>query len=145
MTGIRFRKTIAAFLGFHLTIRSEDMNINLAGVDWMFLGLMMGLAFVAALLGSLIAFRNRFVGAILAGILFGVGFVFWNHYPHNFGLPILKTTGPDSTMTSPMVPPSPAATAPSPMSPTPMAPQSPVTTVPTSPAPSSPPNSGGNQ
>ena len=121
------------------------MNINLAGVDWMFLGLMMGLAFVAALLGSLIAFRNRFVGAILAGILFGVGFVFWNHYPHNFGLPILKTTGPDSTMTSPMVPPSPAATAPSPMSSTPMAPQSPVTTVPTSSAPSSPPNSGGNQ
>ena len=38
------------------------MNINLSGVDWMFLGLMMGLAFVAALLGSLIAFRNRFVG-----------------------------------------------------------------------------------
>ena len=116
------------------------MNINLSGVDWMFLGLMMGHAFVAALLGSLIAFRNRFVGAILAAILFGVGFVFWNYYPHNFGLQILKTTGPDSTMTSPMVAAPPAATTPSPMSPTPMAPQSPVTTVPTTPAPSSPPS-----
>ncbi len=125
------------------------MSIDLSGVDWMFLALMMGLAFVAALLGSLIAFRNRFVGAILAGILFGAGFVFWNYYPHNFGLPILKTTGPDSTMTSPMVPPPPAAMAPTPisptpmsptpMSPTPMAPSSPVTTVPTTP-PSQPPS-----
>jgi len=72
--------------------------------------------------------------------LFGVGFVFWNYYAHNFGLPILKTTGPDSTMTSPMVAAPPAAMTPSPMSPTPMAPQSPVTTVPTTPAPGSPPN-----
>ena len=128
------------------------MNINLSGVDWMFLGLMMGLAFVTALFGSLIAFRNRFAGAILAGILFGVGFVAWNYYPHNFGLPILKTTGPDSTMTSAMITPPPAAMAPSPMSPTPMEPSSPVTTVPTTPAPSAPPstmaptnpNTGGN-
>jgi hypothetical protein len=112
------------------------MGINFSGVDWMFLGLMTGLAFVAALLGSLIAFRNRFVGAILAGILFGVGFVFWNYYPHNFGLPILKTTAPDSTMTSPAVTTPPAAMAPSPMSPTPMAPTSPVTTLPASPPPS---------
>lgn len=123
------------------------MNINLSSVDWMFLGLMMGLAFVTALLGSLIAFRNRFVGAILAGILFGVGFVAWNYYPHDFGLPVLKTTGPDSTMTSPITSTSPPA-ATTPMSPTPMAPRSPVTTVPTTPAPSSPPanpDSGGNR
>ena len=111
------------------------MNINLSGVDWMFLGLMMGLAFVTALLGSLIAFRNRFVGAILAGILFGVGFVFWNYYPHDFGLPILKATGQDSSMAAPAVATPPAAMAPTPMSPRP---SSPVTTVPTTPAPSAP-------
>lgn len=114
------------------------MGINLSSVDWVFLGLMMGLAFVTALLGSLIAFRNRFVGAILAGILFGVGFVFWNYYPHDFGLPILKTTGPDSTMAAPGVTPPPAAMAPTPMSPRP---SSPVTTVPTTPTPSTPPAS----
>lgn len=114
------------------------MNINLSSVDWMFLGLMMGLAFITALLGSLIAFRNRFVGAILAGILFGIGFVFWNYYPHDFGLPILKTTGPDTTMAVPAVAPPPAALAPTPMSPRP---SSPVTTVPTTPAPSAPPAS----
>lgn len=114
------------------------MGINLSSVDWVFLGLMMGLAFVTALLGSLIAFRNRFVGAILAAILFGVGFVFWNYYPHDFGLPILKTTGPDSTMANPAVAPPPAAMAPTPMSPRP---SSPVTTVPTTPPSSAPPAS----
>ena len=94
--------------------RSGAYNaIDLSSVDWIFVGLMTALAFVAALLGSLIAFRNRFVGAIIAGILFGVGFVGWNYYPHNFGLPILKTTGKDGAVipapphdaASPTIPP----------------------------------------
>jgi len=71
------------------------MPIDLAAVNWTFVGLMAALAFVAALLGSLIAFRNRFLGAILAAILFAIGFVAWNYYPHNFGLPIIKTIGLD--------------------------------------------------
>jgi hypothetical protein len=71
------------------------MPIDLATVNWTFVALMAVLAFVAALLGSLIAFRSRFLGAILAAILFAVGFVAWNYYPHNFGLPIIKTIGPD--------------------------------------------------
>jgi hypothetical protein len=71
------------------------MPIDLSVVNWTFVGLMAALAFVAALLGSLIAFRNRFLGAILAAILFAVGFVAWNYYPHNFGLPIIKTIGLD--------------------------------------------------
>jgi hypothetical protein len=53
------------------------------------------LAFVAALLGSLIAFRNRFFGAVLAGILFAAGFVAWNYYPHAFGMPVIKSLGLD--------------------------------------------------
>ena len=72
-------------------------GLDLSTVNWTFVGLMMALAFIAALLGSLIAFRNRLVGAILAAILFGVGFVAWNYYPHSFGLPILKTVGQDGT------------------------------------------------
>jgi len=71
------------------------MPIDLSTVNWLFVGLMAALAFVAALLGSIIAFRNRFVGAIIAGVLFAAGFVAWNYYPHNFGLPIMKTTGLD--------------------------------------------------
>jgi hypothetical protein len=71
------------------------MPIDLTAVNWTFVGLMAALAFVAALLGSLIAFRNRFLGAILAAILFAIGFVAWNYYPHNFGLPIIKSIGLD--------------------------------------------------
>jgi hypothetical protein len=71
------------------------MPIDLTAVNWTFVGLMAALAFVAALLGSLIAFRNRFLGAILAAILFAIGFVAWNYYPHNFGLPIIKSIGMD--------------------------------------------------
>jgi hypothetical protein len=73
------------------------MPIDLSAVNWLFVVLMGAMAFVAALLGSLIAFRNRFVGAIIAGILFAAGFVAWNYYPHSFGLPIVKTIGPDGT------------------------------------------------
>jgi hypothetical protein len=76
------------------------MPIDLSSVNWSFVGLMALLAFVAALLGSLIAFRNRFVGAIIAGILFAAGFVAWNYYPHSFGLPIIKTLGTDGTPAS---------------------------------------------
>jgi hypothetical protein len=71
------------------------MPIDLSTVPWPFVGLMAVLAFVAALLGSIIAFRNRFVGAIIAGVLFAAGFVAWNYYPHSFGLPIIKSVGTD--------------------------------------------------
>jgi hypothetical protein len=73
------------------------MGFDLATVNWLFVGILSGIAFVAALLGSLIGFRNRFAGAIIAGILFGVGFIAWNYYPHDFGLPIVKTIGLDGT------------------------------------------------
>lgn len=71
------------------------MSFDLSTVNWEFVGLMGILAFVAALLGSIIAFSNRFAGAVLAGILFAAGFVAWNYYPHSFGLPIIKTIGTD--------------------------------------------------
>jgi hypothetical protein len=68
------------------------MPIDLSTVNWVFVGLMALFAFVAALLGSLIAFRNRFLGAIIAGILFAVIFVFWNHYSHpTLPLPVIST------------------------------------------------------
>ena len=66
------------------------MIIDLSAVNWTFLGLMMLLAFVTALLGGLIAYRNPFAGALIASILFGAGFLAWNYYPHDFGLPVLK-------------------------------------------------------
>jgi hypothetical protein len=71
------------------------MPIDLSTVNWLFVALMAVLAFVAALLGSLIALKSRFIGAIIAAILFAAGFVAWNYYPHSFGLPIIKTIGID--------------------------------------------------
>jgi hypothetical protein len=68
------------------------MPIDLSAVNWMFVALMAGMAFIAALLGSLISLRNRFGGAIIAGILFAVFFVLWNYYPHpTVPLPIVSS------------------------------------------------------
>jgi hypothetical protein len=74
------------------------MPIDLSNVNWVFVGLMAVLAFVAALLGSLIAYRSKFFGAIIAAILFAAGFVAWNYYPHSFGFPIIKTIGVDGVV-----------------------------------------------
>ena len=48
------------------------MPIDLSTVNWVFVGLMAVFAFVASLVGTLISLSNRFVGAIIAGILFAV-------------------------------------------------------------------------
>jgi hypothetical protein len=113
------------------------MGIDLSSVNWTFVGLMTALAFVTALLGSLIAFRNRFAGAIIAAILFAIGFVAWNYYPHAFGLPILKSTTLDGVV-APAAAAPPAASAPA----TPAPPANPVTPMAPEPSQSSPPPSG---
>jgi hypothetical protein len=78
-----------------LLAQELPMPFDLSTVNWTFVGVMTLLAFVAALLGGLIAFRNPLAGAIIAAVLFAAGFVAWNYYPHNFGLPIIKTIGMD--------------------------------------------------
>ncbi len=66
------------------------MAIDISTVNWIFVGLMTAFAFIASLLGSLIALRNRFVGAIIAAVLFAVMYVLWNYYPHpTIPLPIV--------------------------------------------------------
>jgi hypothetical protein len=103
------------------------MPIDLSLVNWGYVAILSVLAFVAALLGSLISFRNRLIGAIIAGILFAVGFVFWTYYPHeNIPGPISPgSTTPAATpraSTSPA--PTPAApTAPAPTTPAPTPPE----------------------
>jgi len=46
------------------------MPIDVSQVPWLFVALMAAFAFFAAILGSLISFRNKFVGAVIAGILY---------------------------------------------------------------------------
>jgi len=119
------------------------MSIDLSAVDWIFVGLMTALSFITALLGSLIAFRNRFAGAIIAAVLFGIGFVAWNYYPHTFGLPILKATQVDGVPTSAATAAAPAPAAPAPSASTaPAQPSNPVTTLPPESSPAAPPAGG---
>ena len=68
------------------------MAIDLTTVNWIYVALMAGFASVAALLGSLISFRNRVGGALVAAILFAAMYVAWNYYPHpQIQLPIVTT------------------------------------------------------
>jgi len=99
------------------------MPIYLTAVNWAYVGILSLFAFIAALLGSLISFRNRLGGAIIAGILFAVAFVYWTYYPHP------NVPGPISVGEIAPV----SSANPAPMSP---APANPVSTV--SPAPANP-------
>ena len=65
------------------------MPIDLAAVNWLYVAILSLIVLIAALLGNFIAFRNRFVAAIIAAVLFAVAFVFWTYYPHdNFPAPL---------------------------------------------------------
>jgi hypothetical protein len=73
-------------------LQEQKMAIDLTTVNWIYVALMAGFAFVAALLGSVISFRNRVGGALVAAILFAAMYVAWNYYPHpQIQLPIVTT------------------------------------------------------
>lgn len=68
------------------------MPIDLSAVNWVFVAIMAVFAFVAALLGGLISFRNRIGAALITAILFAAMYVAWNHYPHpQIQLPIVSS------------------------------------------------------
>jgi hypothetical protein len=64
------------------------MPIDWSAVNWLYVIIISFFAFLAALIGQIISFGNRFFGAILTGFLFGAAFVFWTYYPHGLGLPV---------------------------------------------------------
>jgi len=64
------------------------MPIDWAAVNWLNVGILSAMAFVASLIASVVAW-NRFGGAILAAVLFAVIYVFWTYYPHGLG-PVVK-------------------------------------------------------
>jgi lipopolysaccharide export LptBFGC system permease protein LptF len=73
-----------------LSDQEQSMAIDLSTVNWTYVAIMAVFAFVAALLGGLISFRNRLGGALLAAILFAAMYVVWNYYPHpQIQLPIV--------------------------------------------------------
>jgi hypothetical protein len=103
------------------------MPIDLAAVDWIYVGVLSVFAFLAALIGNLLAFSNRGVGALLSAILFAVMFVGWTYYPHGLPLPT-ALNGPKPAVTA--APPAPAPAAPA----APQRPSNPIRDI-TPPAP----------
>ena len=59
------------------------MPIDLSTVNWLYVAILSGFVFVAALLGSIISFKNKLGGAIIAALLFAAVFVFWTYYPRD--------------------------------------------------------------
>jgi len=55
-------------------------TIDWATVNWGYVALLAGFAFLAGLIGSLLSFRNILAGAILTALLFGVIYVGWTYY-----------------------------------------------------------------
>jgi hypothetical protein len=70
--------------------RSKKMSIDWASVNWAYVALLSGFAFIAALVANFITFRHRLAAAILASLLFAAMFVFATYAPHGIALPTLK-------------------------------------------------------
>jgi hypothetical protein len=108
----------------------NSMPIDLATVDWLYVIVLALFVFLATLIANVLSFGRRFMGALLAAILFAAAFVFWTYYPHHLPLPTALT------------PPKPATTAaPAPAAPAaPVKPRNPVTDItPPATAPAPPP------
>ncbi len=70
-----------------------NMPIDWTSVDWVNVGLLSAIAFIAALISNILIFKHRFWAAILAGLLFAAVYVFLAYYPHERPVPVLKTGG----------------------------------------------------
>jgi uncharacterized membrane protein YkvI len=69
------------------------MPIDISAVNWVFVAIMAAIAFISSLVGNIISFKNRFLGAILTGVIFAILFVIWDYYPHGLPFPVIKTIG----------------------------------------------------
>ena len=59
------------------------MPIDLSTVNWLYVAILSGFVFIAALLGGLISFRNKLAAAIITAVLFAAALVFWTYYPRD--------------------------------------------------------------
>jgi hypothetical protein len=66
------------------------MSIDWSAVNWVYVALLSGFAFLGSLIGNLLSFRSSLVGAILAAVLFAAMYVLWTYYPHGIALPGVK-------------------------------------------------------
>jgi len=99
------------------------MPIDLAQVDWLYVIVLAVLVYLAAVVGNLLSFGNRWTAATLSTLVFVVLFVLWTYYPHRVPLPRTVTL-PNAPATT-AAPPSAAPAAPA----TPQKPRNPVTDI----------------
>jgi hypothetical protein len=66
--------------------------IDWASVNWVYVILLAVFVFVASIIGHLLSFNHRGMGALLSALLFAVIFVFWSYYPHHLPLPTRLST-----------------------------------------------------
>ncbi len=68
------------------------MPIDLATVNWVYVGVLAVFAFLASIVGNLLSLNHRGIAAILTALVFAALFVGWTYYPH--GLPLPTRLGP---------------------------------------------------
>jgi hypothetical protein len=90
-------------------LRERAMPIDWASVNWGYFGLLLLLVFLASLIGSFAGAYRRVFGAVIATVVFGLGFVAWNYYPHGLRLP----NSPKQQAAAPAPTPASAPAAPS--------------------------------
>jgi hypothetical protein len=101
------------------------MPIDLASVNWIYVGVLAVFVFVSTFIGNLLSLNHRGTAAFLSALAFVVIFVFWSYYPHA-NLPLPTTFSGQRTPVS-MAEPAPAVAHPAMAAPT--APANPVTDV----------------
>jgi hypothetical protein len=69
------------------------MPIDFAAVNWVYVGVLAVFAFLATIIGNLLAFNHRGLAAILSALVFAALFVAWTYYPHGLPLPTRLTPG----------------------------------------------------
>jgi hypothetical protein len=88
----------------------QNIPIDWASVNWLYLVLITLLAFLCALIGNALAFKRLVLGAALSALLFMAGFFAWTYYPHNLPIPTLpmeqKTAAPVQGAAPPTAAPS---------------------------------------
>jgi hypothetical protein len=63
------------------------MPIDLASVNWIYVGVLAVFVFVATFVGNLLSFNHRGMAAFLSALAFAAMFIFWTYYPHGLPLP----------------------------------------------------------
>jgi len=92
------------------------MPIDWASVNWVYVGVLAIFAFFATLVGGLLSFNHRGIGAVLSAVIFAAIFVLWSYYPHHLPLPTAlnpqKPVAAAPAATAPAAPATPAAPSP---------------------------------